>query len=266
MVLSQIFVYPIKSARGIAVDETPVGISGPFQDRRWMLVDNDGLFLSQRRLPRMALIAPRFEDSDLVVEAPHMPPLVIRSWSGEGELIPVRLWQDQLQLPHPNRQYSEWFSSYLGQPCRLVYLPPTIVRPVEPPYHHPNWHVSLADGYPLLLVTQASLDLLNERLPTPVTMERFRPNLVIAGAAAHEEDGWRRLRIGIVEIAVVKPCARCSIVLVNPSTGERGVEPLQTLARYRRNPQKVFFAQNALVTTPGPLRTGLPVEALESGN
>jgi uncharacterized protein len=266
MVLSQIFIYPIKSARGIAVNETPVDISGPLQDRRWMLVDSEGLFLSQRRLPKMTLLSPRFEGNDLVVEAPDMPPLVIRRWSGEGDWIPVRLWQDQLQLPHPNRSYSEWFSSYLGQTCRLVHLPPTVVRGVEPPYDNPNWRVSLADGYPLLLVTQASLDLLNERLPAPVTMERFRPNLVITGAAAHEEDGWPYLRIGNVEMAIVKPCARCSIVLVDPNTGGRSLEPLQTLARYRRKPQKVLFAQNALITTPGLLRTGLSVEVLEAVN
>jgi uncharacterized protein len=266
MVLSQIFIYPIKSARGVAVNETPLDISGPLQDRRWMLVDHEGLFLSQRRLPKMALLSPRFEGGDLVVEAPEMPPLVIRRWSGEGNWISVRLWQDQLQLPHPDRSYSEWFSSYLGQACRLVHLPPTVVRPVEPPFDNPNWRVSLADGYPLLLVTQASLDLLNERLPEPVTAERFRPNLVITGAVAHEEDGWRRLRIGDVDMAVVKPCARCSIVLVDPNTGRRGLEPLQTLARYRRNPQKVLFAQNALITIPGLLRTGLPVEVLETAS
>jgi uncharacterized protein YcbX len=266
MVLSQIFIYPIKSARGIAVNETPVDITGPLRDRRWMLIDNDGLFLSQRKLARMALISPHFEGEDLVVDAPNMPPLFIRSWTGEGDWIPVQLWQDQLQLPHPNSEYSEWFSSYLGQSCRLVYLPPTVVRPVEPPYNNSDWRVSLADGYPLLLVTQASLDLLNECLPAPVTIERFRPNLVIAGAAAHEEDRWRRLRIGSVEVALVKPCARCSIVLVDPSTGERGIEPLKTLARYRRKPQKVLFAQNALITAPGLLQTGLPVEVLEAVN
>ena len=264
MVLSQIFIYPIKSARGIAINETLMDMSGPLQDRRWMLVDNDGLFLSQRRLPKMALLSPRFEGNDLVVDAPDMPPRVIRSWTGEGDWIPVRLWQDQLQLPHPSSRYDEWFSSYLGQSCRLVYLPPTVVRPVEPPYNNPNWRVSLADGYPLLLITQASLDLLNERLPAPVTTERFRPNLVIAGTAAHDEDRWRRLRIDNVEIAVVKPCARCSIVLVDPSTGEREIEPLKTLARYRRKPPKVFFAQNALITIPGLLQTGRPVEVLNT--
>jgi uncharacterized protein len=116
----------------------------------------------------------------------------------------------------------------------------------------------------LLLVGQASLDLLNDRLRVSVGMERFRPNLAIGQAIAHEEDGWRRLRIGEVELAVVKPCARCSIVLIDPNTGESGVEPLQTLARYRKEHQQVIFAQNALVITPGVLRVGLPIQVLET--
>ena len=266
MVLSQIFVYPIKSARGVAVNEAAVDSSGPLQDRRWMLVDENGSFLSQRRLPKMALLSPRFAGDDLVVEAPEMSPLVIRGWSGEGDWAPVRIWRDSLQLPHPNPEYSAWFSAYLRQACRLVHLPPTVIRPVEPPYDRAEWRVSLADGDPLLLLTQASLDLLNQQLTVPVTVERFRPNLVIAGTPAHEEDQWRRLRVGEVEMAVVKPCARCSIVLVDPHTGERGLEPLRTLARYRRKAQKVLFSQNALVTAPGLLRVGMPVEVLEAAS
>jgi uncharacterized protein len=264
MVLSQIWIYPIKSARGIAVSETPLDMSGPLRDRRWMLVDDDGVFLSQRRLPRMALLSPRFDGDDLVVEAPDMPSLVIQSWSGEGDTISVQVWHDRLQLPHPHVSYSQWFSSFLGQSCRLVHLPATVVRGVEPPYNNRPWSVSLADGYPLLLVGQASLDLLNDRLPVPVGMERFRPNLVIGEAIAHEEDGWRRLRIGEVELAVVKPCTRCSMVLIDPNTGDSGLEPLQTLARYRKEQQQVLFAQNALVITPGVLRVNLPIEVLET--
>lgn len=264
MVLSQIFVYPIKSARGTAVAETLLDTAGPVRDRRWMLVDEQGVFLSQRKLPRMALICPRFEGADLVVTAPGMSPLLILSWSGEGEWLSVKIWRDRLELPHPNQAYSDWFSTFLSQPCRLVHLPDTVARPVEAPYNRPEWRVSLADGYPLLLATQASLDLLNERLRVPVGIERFRPNLVISGTAAHEEDNWRSLRIGSVEIAVVKPCARCSTVLVDPSTGQLGIEPLRTLARYRRRPRSVMFAQNGLVVNPGQVRVGTPVEVLET--
>lgn len=260
MFLSRIFVYPIKSARGIPVSETWLDVSGPERDRRWMLVDCEGVFLSQRKLPRMAVIHPRFVATDLVVTAPGMPPLIIPEWSGEGEWIPVTIWRDRLKLPHPNQIYSDWFSSFLGRNCRLVYLPSTVVRQVEPPFDSPEWRVSLADGYPLLLLTEASMDLLNSRLPLPVSVERFRPNLVISGAAPHEEDGWRRLEIGSVRLAIVKPCARCSIVLVDPETATSGIEPLRTLAGYRRRTGKVMFAQNALVVTPGQLRVSMAVD------
>lgn len=251
MWLSRIFIYPIKSARGIPLPEAQVDTSGPLRDRRWMVVDEHGVFLSQRKLPRMVLIEPHFDGSDLVLTAPGMPPLVISNWSGQGESIPVQIWRDHLELPHPDETYSEWFSSFLGRPCRLVYLPEKITRRIEPPFDDARWRVSLADGYPLLVITQSSLDLLNTKLPSPIGMEHFRPNLVIEGAAPHAEDGWTDIRIGSVRLAVVKPCARCSIVLVDPTTAEVGIEPLRTLAEYRTTPRGVMFGQNALVDTPG---------------
>ena len=260
MLLSQIFIYPIKSAKGMAVSEIQVDRSGPSQDRRWMVVDEEGLFLSQRKLPRMVLIEARFEGSDLVVTAPGMSALAIPTWSGEGEWVPVRIWRDHLTLPHPDRAYSEWFSAFLGRPCRLVYLPDDIIRYVESPFDDPQWRVSLADGYPLLVLTQASLDLLNTRLPSSIGVEHFRPNLVISGTAPHAEDSWERIQIGSAQLALVKPCARCSTVLVDPSTAQVGVEPLRTLAEYRRMPRSVMFGQNALVVTPGRLRVGMAVE------
>ncbi|HEX4170361.1 MAG TPA: MOSC domain-containing protein [Bryobacteraceae bacterium] len=225
-----------------------------------MVVDEHGVFLSQRKLPRLVLIAPRFEDSDLVVTAPGVSSLVIPRWSGQGEWIPVRIWRDHLKLPHPNQAYSDWFSSFLGRPCHLVYLPDDIKRHVEPPFDDPKWRVSLADGYPLLIVTQASLDLLNTKRPSPIGMEHFRPNLVIAGATPHAEDRWTNIQIASARLAIVKPCARCSTVLVDPATAKVGTEPLKTLAEYRRLPRGVMFGQNALVVTPGQLRVGNAVE------
>jgi uncharacterized protein YcbX len=263
--LSQLFVYPIKSARGIAVDQVRVGMAGPDRDRRWVLVDDDGLMVTQRTQPRMALLVPRFEGEDLVVEAPGMTELRIGEWQGQGDWIAVRIWHDDLRLPHPDTGYSEWFSDFLGQRCRLAHLPDAVVRPVEAPFDRAPWRVSLADSFPLLVIGQASLDLLNERLPEPVTMARFRPNLVIAGSGAHEEDGWRTVRVGEVELTITKPCVRCAIPLVDPVTAETGVEPLRTLATYRRKPDssKVLFGQNALVTKAGVLRVG---DAVEAGN
>lgn len=263
MLLSQLFIYPIKSLKGIAVSEMQLDTSGPVQDRRWMLVDEEGLFLSQRKLPRMVLIEPRLEGSAIVLTAPGTPPLLIPKWSGQGQWIPVRIWGDDLTLPHPDPTYSDWFSSFLGRPCRLVHLPDTVTRNVEPPFHDPQWRVSLADGYPLLVVTQAALDLLNSKLPSPLTMERFRPNLVVTGAPPHAEDTWDKIQVGAVQLAIVKPCARCSIVLIDPTTAQSGIEPLKTLAQYRGMPNGVMFGQNALVVNPGHLRVGTPVEIAE---
>lgn len=235
-------------------------MSGPVRDRRWMLVDDDGLVLTQRTQPRMVLIVPRLAGDDLLVDAPDMPSLRIRSWAGEGEWVPVRIWNDDLRAPHPDRKYSDWFSSFLGQSYRLVHLPDAVVRPVEAPYDEAPWRVSLADAYPLLMLGQASLDLLNEKLDAPVTMERFRPNLVVAGSAAHEEDTWTGVRVGDVELATVKQCARCAIPLIDPATATPGKEPLRTLARYRKVGEKVKFGQNTLVVTPGLLRVGEAIE------
>src|SRR5579875_1131129 len=246
------------------MDATRVDLMGPWHDRRWMLVDDEGQCLTQRTQPRMVLITPRFEGEDLMVEAPNMPALRIRNWCGEGDSIAVQIWEDTLHLPHPSTHDSEWFSAFLGQPCRLVYLPDAVVRPVEAPWN--GCRVSLADAYPVLVIGQASLDLLNEKLDEAVTMARFRPNLVVAGCAAHEEDGWRRVRIGEVELATVKACKRCAIPLVDPLTAATGGhEPLRTLAEYRKAPApstKVIFGQNALVTVPGVLRVGQTVELL----
>jgi uncharacterized protein len=263
--LSQIFVYPIKSTRGIEVDQIRVDVSGPMHDRRWMLVDGEGVCLTQRTQPRMALMVPRFEGRHLVVEAPGMQPLRIEEWNGSGERVPVRIWDDDLRLPHPHASYSRWFSDFLGQACRLVHLPDTVVRPVQAPFDRAPWRVSLADSFPILVIGQASLDLLNERLQEPITMARFRPNLVIAGTGAHEEDGWRTVQMGEVKMAIAKACVRCALPLVDPLTAQTGVEPLRTLATYRRKPDssKVLFGQNALVTQPGVLRAG---DAVEVGN
>jgi uncharacterized protein len=263
--LSKIFVYPIKSIRGIEVDRVRVDLSGPQRDRRWMLVDEYGLCLTQRVQPRMTLAIPRLEGEDMVIEAPGMPLLHICKWSGEGERIPVRIWHDELELPHPDPAYSKWFSAFLRQRCRLVHLPDSIVRPVEAPFAQAPWRVSLADSFPLLLIGQASLDQLNHRLPEPVSMARFRPNLVIGDSAPHQEDGWQKLYCGDVEMGIAKPCVRCAIPLVDPLRAETGIEPLRTLATYRRKPDssKVLFGQKAVVVKPGTLRVG---DAVQAGN
>lgn len=237
--------------------------AGPARDRRWMLVDDAGVALTQRTQPRMVLLTPRFDGEELIVEAPQKQALRIRHWTGEGERVPVRIWNDELRLPHPDPCYSEWFSSFLGQSCRLVHLPDSILRPVEAPFNEAPWRVSLADSFPVLVITQASLDLLNSKLREPITMSRFRPNVVVEGTEPHAEDGWRRVRMGGMDWATGKLCVRCAIPQVNPETGETGLEPLQTLAQYRRPERKVLFGHKGRVSAPGVLRVGDAVEVLE---
>lgn len=256
--------------RGIAVRETRVDLRGPVEDRRWVLVDDEGMIITQRTQPRMTLIVPRFDGDELVVDAPGMQQLRTRPRhieNGEGQRFRAQVWHDELQLPEPDRAYSAWFSDYLGVSCRLLYQPDSVVRPVEAPWNTPPWQTSLSDAYPLLVLGQASLDFLNSKLEVPVTVARFRPNIVVAGTTAHEEDEWRRARMGDVEMSLVKLCVRCAIPQIDPETAETGVEPLRTLAKYRRQAEtgKVLFAQNALVVKPGVLRVGDEVEVLEGG-
>jgi uncharacterized protein YcbX len=155
-----------------------------------------------------------------------------------------------------------WLTDQLGTPCRLVHQPTESVRPLATGRSRGGEHVSLADAYPYLLTTEASLSDLNQRLDRPVGMERFRPNLVVEGATPWSEDGWQRLQIGAVTFRVAKPCERCRVTTVDPDTGETGPEPLRTLATFRRHGDGVVFGVNLVAETNGPLRLGDPVTPL----
>lgn len=261
--LSQVYVYPIKSAGGISLEAAAVDGRGLRHDRRWMLVDADGYFMSQRRFPRMALISVRLLPEYLVVEAPRTDALYLPLHPGPTDLVPVRIWGDLVGGSPVGEKADFWFSSFLGTPCRLVYMPDGVVRPVDQEYGGAGDHVGFADGFPFLLVSEASLGDLNGKLRDPLPVDRFRPNLVVKGSGPFAEDGWRKLRIGEVSFRVVKPCARCSIVTVDQQTGERGREPLRTLARYRRIDNAVYFGQNLIHDSPGTVRVGDAVEILE---
>ncbi len=261
--LSDLYVYPIKSCGGIAVDEWEVDERGLRHDRRWMLVDETGCFISQRELPRMALIKVRIESGGLVVDAPGMPSLQVpfRPPDGSKPLL-VRVWDDLVEGQTVDDY--RWFSEFLEVGCKLVYLPDESVRPVDPAYAEPGDRVSLADGFPFLLVSEASLADLNARLEQSLPMNRFRPNLVVRGCEPFAEDGWRGVRIARVTFRVVKPCARCTITTVDQESATKGKEPLRTLARFRRAGNKVLFGQNLIHDKTGTLRVGDPVEILQT--
>ncbi|WP_456418273.1 MOSC domain-containing protein [Thiolapillus sp.] len=262
IVLSGLYRYPVKSLRGERLASMQVDARGLLYDRHWMLVDEEGRFLTQRELPRMALVRPRIEESGLVLGAPGMPDLQLQADSGEA--LQVQIWRDLCTARVMSRRADQWLSKFLDTPCRLVYLPQEQVRRVDQDYAQREDQVGFADGFPFLLISRASLEDLNRRMGRSLPMERFRPNLVVEGCEAYAEDGWKRIRIGDLEFRVVKPCSRCAIPTVDPETGERrGKEPLKTLATYRKQGNNVYFGQNLIHDAQGRLQTGLPVEVLE---
>jgi uncharacterized protein YcbX len=260
--VSGLYVYPIKSCGGFAVGEWGAGATGFRHDRRWMLVDEDGVFLSQRRLPRMALVRTSIKDDRLAATAPGMPPLEL-PLHPDGPRTLASVWGDTVEVTRMGADADGWFSEFLGVACRLVHMPHDSVRLVDPQFARAGDRTGLSDGFPFLLISEASLDDLNTRLETPLPMDRFRPNLVVGGCEPYAEDGWRRLRIGEVEFRVVKPCSRCVITTTDQETAETGKEPLRTLAKYRRVGGKVLFGQNLIPDNRGTLRIGDPLEVLE---
>jgi uncharacterized protein YcbX len=249
MRVSELYVYPIKSARGIALTRAQLEARGFRHDRRWMLVDAQGVFISQRELQRMALIDVSLTAAGLTVSAEGAPGMTIPFLS-TGESIRCRIWKDTVAAVPVGAQADQWFSAFLEAPCRLVYMPDTARRVVDRNYVPEERVVGFADAFPLLIIGQGSLDQLNQKLRTqgesPISMRRFRPNIVVAGSRPHEEDEWEQIRIGAVDVDVVKPCARCVITTVDIATGEAGKEPLRTLSRYRKRGSKVMFGQNAV--------------------
>ena len=266
--LASIRIYPIKSAGGLLVDAADVHRHGLALDRRWMLVDDGGTFLTQRVLPRMALIRPRIQGHELHVGAPGVEPLVLPLRLEEGTPIPVRVWGDGCRALAAEGDGAAWFSAFLGLPCRPVYLPDEALRVVDQQYAERSDRVGFADGFPFLLASTSSLADLNARANACLPMDRFRPNLVVEGFPAFAEDRWSRIRIGDVGFRVVKPCARCAITTVDQETAMVGKEPLKTLASFREVGSKVMFGQNLIHDGCGTLRVGDPVvveDALAGG-
>ena len=261
--LSGIYRYLVKSLAGESLEQVPVDDFGLQMDRRWMLVDNEGVFLSQRELPRMALIKPRLTPEGLLLQAPEKSDLAVMQPPIESERVKVKVWNDRCAAQLVDPQADAWLSDYLGRTCRLVYMPDESVRRVDQRYARPEDRAAFSDGFPLLLISQASLDDLNSRLGEPLPMSRFRPNLVVEGCTPYAEDEWKKIRIGELSLRVVKPCSRCKITTVDPYTSETGAEPLKTLAGYRRRGKQVYFGQNLIHDAPAELALDMPVEVLE---
>jgi uncharacterized protein YcbX len=284
-----LYLYPLKSAAGIRVSAIDLDAFGFAGDRRWMIVDPDGRFLSQRELPRLALVRARLEGSHLRLDMGHdstsdrlldeprrsmlddLATLVVET-PAVGARVPVTVWDDTCEAIEAPPETRTWLRDALGVDCRLVYAPDDMRRLVDRVYAHGDEEVGFADGFPLLVIGESSLDDLNERLLAKgahaVPMNRFRPNIVVTGSEPYAEDTWHRLTVGqpdpVVHLEVVKPCARCVTVTVDQSTGVQGKEPLTTLSSYRRRDGKVFFGQNVIHRSRGTIAIGDPVQVIAS--
>lgn len=232
-----------------------------------MVVDSQsGRFLTQRLLPQMTQLLARWQGSEqLLLAAPGMPDLQVALPDEDADLRGVTIWRDSLRVPDAGEAAADWLSRFLGRACRLVQVPEARARQVDTAYAEVGERVAFADGFPLLLIGQASLDDLAQRVGRPLQMQRFRPNLVVEGAAPYAEDGWKRIRIGSLELRVVKGCSRCIMTTLDPQTGARSAdrEPLATLQGYRERDGEVYFGQNLIACGTGELALGQLVEVLE---
>lgn len=266
--LASIHIYPMKAARAVDLDESVVEPWGLAGDRRWLLVDEDGRFVSQREEPSLARLVVTYGPGTISVSVAGCPGRQIAAPARGAQLLKVTVWGSTVLAAAAGPEGDAWFSAYLGRRVRLVYLDDPTRRPVDPEYGRDGDVVSFADGYPLLLTSTGSLDELGRWLTEdggqPVPMTRFRPSVVVTGAPPWAEDRWRRIRIGAVEFRIVKPCGRCVVTTTDQITGERGPQPLKMLGRRRRFGQALVFGQNMIPDGPGTIRAGDPVEILES--
>jgi len=221
-----------------------------------MLIDGNGTFMTQRVFPKMALFKLTLEpDKFIIRHRTHSIALPFNS-APSGNLIETKIWDDTVITREVGTTYNQWFSAALEMDCKLVYFPENNPRPVDSRYKVNNDHVSLADGYPFLIIGQESLHDLNSRLEENLPMNRFRPNFVFTGGTAYEEDTWRHFKIGNNGFIGVKPSSRCVLTTINQDTGKKGVEPLKTLANYRKRNNKIYFGQNVIALDYGQISVG----------
>ncbi len=278
MHISEINIFPIKSLKGIALDSAVVEARGLQYDRRWMLTTPDGMFFTQREYPKMATIKVEVTKKGLLVSAEQTTGIMIPFEPHPRQKQEVTIWQSVCPGEAYGDGVNQWFSQVFGTNCQLVYMPDNSRRSVNQRFDRGQDIVSFADGYPLMVLGEASLADLNSRLETHLPMNRFRPNLVVSGSEAFAEDNWTRIRIGDAVFRSTKPCERCVITTVDQAVGGfAGKEPLKTLASYRMSktviPERyeslgvganaVLFGQNLIAETPGvTIKAGNVVEVI----
>ncbi len=243
----------------MAVDRLRYTERGPEYDREWVVVDANGKFVSQRTVPKMCLIQAKIEHDCLKLGVDGVPGLKVKDHAEERT---VRVWNDTVTGSDCGDPAAEWLSDFLGQPCRLVRVNANTQRLVDPEFNRQQQTVGFADGFPTLIVSQASLDEFNSHLESPIDMRRFRPNIVISGCAPYAEDQWQRIRISGIEFDLVKPCSRCIMPSINPDTGAKEMVVNDVLMATRRRDRQTFFGQNALHDLEGEIFVGDSVELI----
>ena len=265
-ILSDIFIYPVKSLAGIKVSNWQVNEKGLLHDRKWMLVDSDNQFLSQRRLPKMVLIKTQLTDCELILSTTTSDSISLPLYPDGGDECNITIWKDQCTAKTTTTVADQWLSDFLGIDCKLVYQPDEVIRPVDPNYATATDKVYFSDGFPFLIVSKASLNSLNQAMGLQLPIQRFRPNLVISNCESYAEDSWREITINGIGFRLPKPCSRCSVPTIDIETAQTNKEPLTTLNRLRKWNKHVYFGQNALHNTPGELSTGNTVVINQTGS
>ena len=260
--VAALYIYPVKSCGGIQPAQATLDARGLQYDRGWMVVDGHNEFVTQREHPRMALITPQLDGDTLSLSTSDGQSVSVPTAGVAGPTRKVRVWREWCDAVDQGDAPAQFFSDWLDEPVRLVKMADSYKRQVNPSYAKTPTITGFSDGYPLLLISEASLDDLNSRLETPIPMNRFRPNLVVKGCDRFAEDGWQSLTVGNIPFDVAKPCERCTVTTTDQATAERGVEPLRTLAKYRRVGTQVFFGQNIIHRAEGSIRMGEGVEVV----
>ncbi len=267
--LSEIYIYPIKSLGGIRLNESNITTRGLENDRRFMLVDENGRFLSQREYAHLAIFQTEIKGDFLIItdKRNNNSFKISLNYSINHSVTPsmvVQIWDDETTAIEVSQEASNWFTQSLDIPTRLVYMPEESYRKVESNYALTGEEItSFSDGYPILIIGQSSLNDLNSRLENPVNINRFRPNFVFTDGEPFEEDAWHEFTVGSVRFFGVKPCARCIMTTINQETGEKkNKEPLLTLNKYRKAGNRILFGQNVLVSQLGTVSVGDDVTVL----
>lgn len=262
--LSALIYYPIKACRGFDVQISNVERMGLEYDRRMMVSTPDGEFITQREYPKLALITPALKNGSVTLSAPNFDSVQIQIQKTGAPTL-VNIWKSKnVKAIDQGDEAAQWLSDWLGASVRLAHIADGFKRKLNKDYAiNTDDHTGFADGYPILLISEASLQDLNSRLDSPIPMNRFRPNIVIKGCEAFAEDTWKRIRFGGIEMALVKPCARCVVTTIDKETLEKNKEPLKMLSTYRKHKLGAIFGMNVIPLNSGRLEVGMSMEIIE---